>query len=97
VERVNSDTEMEGFLSGSLDHVLVCANTGSFESLGTQLFVLVGDHVDAERELVDICLLATEIEDTNLRVGYTTVESGLWVRLVLAVTITSRRSAGHLE
>lgn len=115
---------MEGFLSGSLDHVpsitmlasvsfifpnicifrgseirfvmpiflapsildfekhsLVGANTGSFESLGTQLFVLVGDHVDAERELVDICTLSAEIEDTNLRVWYTTVESGLWVRL----------------
>lgn len=60
---------------------LVGANTGGFQSLGTQLFILVGDQVNAERELVDICLLTTEIEDTNLWVGNTTVETGLWVRL----------------
>ena len=60
---------------------LVGANTGSFKSLRAQLFVLIGDHVYAERELVDICTLATEVEDSNLWVRYTTVESGLWVWL----------------
>jgi hypothetical protein len=44
---VDADTEMERLLSGSLDHVLVGANTGSLESLGGQLLVLVGDQVDA--------------------------------------------------
>jgi len=65
---------------------LVGANTGSLKSLGTQLFVLVGDHVDAERELVNICTLSSEIEDTNLRVWYTTVESGLGVWLAELVS-----------
>lgn len=60
---------------------LVGANTGGFESLRAQLFVLVGDHVDAEREVVDIGTLATEIEDANLGVGDTTVETRLGVRL----------------
>jgi hypothetical protein len=38
--------------------------------------------VNAEGKFVDICTLATEVEDTNLRVGYTTVESrlGIWLK-----------------
>ena len=60
---------------------LVGANTGSLQSLGAQLFILVGDHVDAERELVDVRLLSAKIEDTDLWVGDTTVESGLRVWL----------------
>jgi hypothetical protein len=38
---VDADTEMETFLSGNLDKVLVGANTGGLESLGGQLLVLV--------------------------------------------------------
>ena len=37
--------------------------------------------MDAERELVDVCALSAEIENADLRIRYTTVESGLWVRL----------------
>lgn len=76
---VDADTEMETFLSGNLDEVLVGANTGGLESLGGQLLVLVGDQVDAEREVVDVGLLATEVEDADLGVGYTTVEPALGV------------------
>lgn len=47
VVRVGTDAEMEGFLSGSLDHVLVGANTGGFEGLRRQLLILVGHKVDA--------------------------------------------------
>ncbi len=60
---------------------LVGADTGGFQSLGAQLFILVGNQVNAEREFVNVGALATEIEDTDLRVGDTTVESGLWVWL----------------
>lgn len=37
--------------------------------------------MDAERELIDVRTLATEIENANLWVWNTTVEAGLWVRL----------------
>jgi hypothetical protein len=94
---VSANTEMETFLSGNLDQVLVGANTGSFQSLGAQLFILVGDHVNAEGELVDVRTLSAKIEDTDLGVGDTTVESGLRVWLVLAVTVTSRGTTSHLE
>ncbi len=43
--------------------------------------------MNAEREVVDIGLLSSEIEDSNLWVGDTTVESGL--RIWLKVTKVS--------
>lgn len=72
---------MEGLLSGELDKVLVGANTGGLKGLGAQLLILVGDEVDAEREVVNVGLLATKIEDSDLGVGDTTVEPGLGIRL----------------
>ena len=76
---VDTDAEMETFLSGNLDEVLVGANTGGLKSLGGQLLVLVGDEVDAEGEVVYAGLLATEVEDPDLGIGYTTVEPALGV------------------
>ena len=78
---MSADTEVETFLSGVLDQVLVGANTGSLEGFGAQLFIFVGDEVNAEREVVDVSTLSAEIEDTNLRIGDTTVETGLGIRL----------------
>lgn len=43
--------------------------------------------MNAEGELVDVGLLATEIEDANLGVGDTTVEARLRVRL-LSITVS---------
>ena len=62
-------------------HSLVGTNSSSFQSLGTQLFIFVGDHVNAERKVIDVCLLSTEIKDADLGIGYTTVESGFRVWL----------------
>ena len=56
-------------------NVLVCANTSGFESLGAQLLILVGDQVHTAWEFVDVCALAAKIEDTDLWVWHTTVES----------------------
>ena len=57
---------METFLSGHLDEVLVGADTGGLKSFGAQLFVLVGDEVNAEREVIDGRTLSAKIEDTDL-------------------------------
>lgn len=81
VEGVSADTQVETFLSGVLDEVLVGANTGGLEGLGTQLLILVGDKVDAEREVVNVRTLAAQVEDSDLGVGYTAVEPGLRVGL----------------
>jgi len=95
--RVSADTKMESFLSGNLDEVLVGADTGGFESLGAQLLIFVRDEVDAEREFVDVGAFTAEIEDTDLRVGHTTVEARLGVRLVLAVAVATSWTTGPLN
>lgn len=77
--RVDANTEMETFLSGNLDEVLVGANTGGLESLRGQLLVLVGDKVNAEREVVYIGTLATKVEDADLGIRYTAVEPALGI------------------
>lgn len=81
MEGVGADTQVETLLSGVLDEVLVGANTGGLEGLGAQLLILVGDEVDAEREVVDVGALSAQIEDADLGVGDTTVEPGLGIRL----------------
>lgn len=91
--RVGADAEMETLLAGGLDEVLVGANTGGLEGLGAQLLELIGDEVDAEREIVDGGTLAAEIEDANLGVGHTTVEARLGVRL--ETDKTCQRTRGH--
>lgn len=62
-------------------NVLVGTDTGGFKSFGGKLFVFVRNHVDAEREFIDVGALATEIEDTDFGVWNTTVEAGLGVWL----------------
>jgi len=94
---VDADTEMEGFLSTVLDEVLVGANTGGLERLRGQLLVLVGDQVDAEREVVYVGLLATKVEDADLGIGNTTVEPALGVGLVLAVAVATGGTASHCD
>lgn len=90
VEGVSADTQVETLLSGDLDEVLVGANTGGLEGLGAQLLILVGDEVDAEREVVDGSALAAKIVDADLGVGDTTVEPGLGVGLsVIKLAILS--------
>ena len=61
--------------------VLVGADTSGLESFGGELFIFVGDHVDAEREFIDVRTLAAEVEDTDLGIGDTTIEAGFGVRL----------------
>ena len=81
VEGVGADAQVETFLSGNLDEVLVGADTGGLEGLGTQLLILVGDEVDAEGEVINLGALPAQVEDSDLGVGDTTVEPGLRVRL----------------
>lgn len=76
VERVDPHSHVEGLLTGGLNNVLVGANTSGLEGFRRKLLVLVGDEVAAEREVIDGSLLTTEIEDSDLGVGDTTVVSG---------------------
>lgn len=88
VEGVSADAEVEAVLAGGLDEVLVGANTGGLEGLGAQLLILVGDEVDAEREVVNVGALAAKIEDADLGVGDTAVVPRLGVRLEEVMSVS---------
>jgi len=66
VERVGTDSQVEGVLARGLGDVFVGTDTASFQSLTRQLLIFVGDEVSAEREFIDICTFASKIEDTDL-------------------------------
>jgi hypothetical protein len=53
--------------------------------------------VNAEGKFVDIRTLATEVEDTNLRVGYTTVESRLGIRLKKSVGFFKSKTISQVK
>jgi hypothetical protein len=97
VERMDADTHVEGVLTTGLSHILVTADTTSFESFSRKLFIFVGDEMDAKREVIDRRLLTTKIVDSELGIGDTTAESALGVGLVLAVSIASCWTATHFE
>ena len=63
---MNANAEMEGILSRRLDAILVGANTSSLKSFRRELFVLIGDQVSTEREVINTSTLATEIKRANL-------------------------------
>lgn len=92
---VHADAEMEGLTARHLGNVFVGADTGSLQSLGRQLLVLVGNEVHAQGEVVDGSALATQVVRADLSVGDTTVVTRLGVRLVLAVTVATGRTASH--
>jgi len=95
VEGVSANTEMERVLAGDLRHVLVHDDTGSFKSLRGDLLLLTRAQVNAEREVIDGGILATNIVDTDLGVRDTTAVSGLDVGLVLAIAVALRGTATH--
>jgi len=96
VERMDTDLDVELILGRVLHHVLVAADTAGLESLSRELLVFIGDEMDAEWEVVDVSLLAAQIEDPDLGIWHTTAEPRLGVRLVLAVPVTPCRTATHL-
>ena len=94
---VDSHSHVEAFSSNAGLHVLVASNTGSLEGLGGNLLLLVANQMDAGGESVVSSLLLTDVVDSELGVGDSTVESRLGVRLVLLISIAPTRSSAHFE
>ena len=83
---------------GDRESVFISANTGSLESLGREILILVRDYIHTGREVVNTGLLTAQIEDTDLGVGNTTVEARLGVRLETRKRMLVNRSLpGHDE
>ncbi len=92
VPRVHTNPHVERILACVLDQVLVGANASGLKGLAGKLLLLEGDHVNAERELVDGGLLATKIENSDLRVGHTTAVARLDVGLVFTEAVAASRA-----
>lgn len=89
VPGVDSNSEMEAQLTGVVLHVLVGSNTGGFKSLGGDLLLFARNEMDSAGEFIPVGFLHTAVVHSNLRVGDTTVESRLGVRLVLLVSVAT--------
>ena len=57
---------MERILPTRFGHILVRTDTRRLERLARQLFVLIRHQMAAERELVNVGALASEIENPDL-------------------------------
>ena len=82
VPRMDSDSNVETFFTSVDLHVLVSSNTGSFEGLRGDLFLLVGDHMDTSGEHIPVALLLSTVVHSDLGVRHTTVEARLGVCLL---------------
>ena len=68
MEGVDTDAHVELVFAAVLHHVFVGTDTCRLESLTRQLLILVRNKMDTERELVNRCLLSTQVKDSNLGV-----------------------------
>ena len=68
VERVQAHPHVERVLAGKLDEVLVGTDAPGLQRLRRDLLKLIRDEVHAQRELVNLGLLATKVKDADLRV-----------------------------
>jgi len=93
---VDSDSHVE-VLSSAVDlHVFVTGNSSGLKSFGGDLLLLVANQMDAGSELVVGSLLPTDIVESELCIGDTSVESRFWIRLVLLVPVAPTWSSSHL-
>jgi len=86
---------VETFLTASLDKILVTGDTGSLQSLRSDLLLFERNHVDTSAELIDTGLLSSGIIDSNSGIRNTSVVSGLGERLSAPESVASGRSSSH--
>ena len=94
---MNSDSHVEVLSTNVGGHVLVAGNSGGLEGFGGDLFLLIADQMDARSESVMLGLLLSDIVDSEFWVWYTSVESGLWIWLVLLVPVAPGWSSSHYK
>jgi len=66
---------MKLIFSAVLNQILVATDTAGFQRFGTQLFILVGDQMHAEREIVNVGFLLAQIKDADFRIRDTAAET----------------------
>ena len=92
---MNSDSHVEVLSTDLSGHVFVASNSGGLKSFRSDLFLLVANQMDARWESVELGLLFTDIIDSKFWVWYTSVESRLWIRLILLIPVAPGWSSSH--
>ena len=92
---MNSHSHVESLSTNGGLHVLVAGNSSGLKSLGSDLLLLVANKMDTSWELVISGLLLTDIINSKFWVWHTSVESGLWIWLVLLISIATTWSSSH--
>ena len=92
---MDSDSHVEVLSTAVGLHVFVASNSGGLKSFGGDLLLLVANQMDALGESFILGLLFTDIVDSKFWVWYTSVESGLWIWLVLLVPVAPGWSSSH--
>jgi hypothetical protein len=92
MEGMGSATDVESILTTSLDHVFIARNTGSLQSRGSQLLLLVRHQMGNERKVIHVGLLSSAVEDSDLGVGDTSTKPTLNVGFVLLESGATSRS-----
>jgi len=95
VPGVNTNANMETFSGGSVLHVLVSSDTGGLKSFRTDLFLLLGNQMDAAGEKFPAGSFLSTVIHTDLGVRHTSVEARLRVGLVLLVSVAPSGSSSH--
>ena len=86
VEWMGANAHMVTVFSAAFGEILIASDTSSLKSRGCQLLLLVGHKMGDEGEDINRESLGTAIENSDLRVRYTTAMSALDVRFVLLET-----------
>jgi hypothetical protein len=91
MEWMESHPNVELVLATEFHQIFVCANSSGLQCLGAELFILIRNEMNAQREVIDERLLSAQIKDTNLCVWHTTAETRFGVRLIFAIAVAVRR------
>ena len=96
VVRVGSNSQVKSVFTAHFGHVFVGTDSSGFQSFGSDLFVLIGYHYDVHWKGHDGGFLGTKIENSDLSIWNTSVESRFWVGFVFAISVASGWSASHV-
>ena len=94
---MDSHSHVESISTNLGLHVFVTGNSSGFQSFGGDLFLLVADQMYATGELIVSCSLLTDIVDSQLGVWDSSVESRLWIWLVLLISEAPCWSSSHFN
>ena len=95
MEWMESYSDVKAIFAATFHHVLVGTNSGGLQGFRRELLIFIRHHVATEWELIHFGLLPTQVKDADLGIGDTSAEARLWVRLILAVPVTTGRAAAH--